>query len=184
MLCVRSVNAYFRDHAADFAYVAARHGSRIGKAVDESGKGTGSKWQTWPTQGPAGKTRKLVRGRMGAAFGKKARNMDRVEKFFNLGALPAAAVVYLIASTDAMAQRRANCGPREVEVDRLAEGDGETRQSLGLGANNQMIEVFASEETGTWTIMVTAPDGLTCLVASGRAYEEVTEALPANGNEI
>lgn len=68
-------------------------------------------------------------------------------------------------------------------VDRLAEGYGETRQSMGLGANNSVIEVFASDETGTWTITVTMPNGMTCLVASGQAYEALAEALPAKGND-
>ena len=77
------------------------------------------------------------------------------------------------------AQQRPNCAPREVVVTRLAEGYGETRQSVGLGANNAMIEVFASDKTGSWTITVTTPNGLTCLVASGQSFEEVAEALPA-----
>ena len=76
------------------------------------------------------------------------------------------------------AQNMRNCAPRDVVVDRLADGYGENRQSMGLGANNQVVEVFASDETGTWTITVTMPNGLTCLVASGQAFEELVEALP------
>ena len=72
---------------------------------------------------------------------------------------------------------------RDAVVDRLAEGYGETRQSMGLGANNAVIEVFASAETGTWTITVTTPNGLTCLVASGQSFETLAEALPAKGND-
>jgi hypothetical protein len=49
---------------------------------------------------------------------------------------------------------------------------------MGLGANNAVVEVFASEETGTWTITVTMPSGLTCLVASGQSFETLAEALP------
>ena len=54
---------------------------------------------------------------------------------------------------------------------------------IGLGANNQVVEVFASLETGTWTITVTLPDGTTCLVASGQAYESLTDPLPAPGSD-
>ncbi|MDQ2092097.1 hypothetical protein [Marimonas arenosa] len=75
------------------------------------------------------------------------------------------------------------CAPRDVVVKRLAEGYGETRQSVGLGANNAVVEVFASEDSGTWTITVTLPNGMTCLVASGQAYEELAETLPAKGND-
>ena len=43
-------------------------------------------------------------------------------------------------------------------------------QGLGPGA---VVEVFASEETGTWTITVTSVNGTTCLVASGNSYTSV-----------
>ena len=82
------------------------------------------------------------------------------------------------STLDAAAQAGRNCAPRDAVVERLAEGYGETRQSMGLGANNAVVEVFASEETGTWTITVTMPSGLTCLVASGQSFETLAEALP------
>jgi len=85
----------------------------------------------------------------------------------------------LIVMTAGMASaQNRNCGPRDAVLGRLADGYGETRQSMGLGANNQVIEVFASDDTGTWTITVTLPNGVTCLVASGQAFEELVEALP------
>lgn len=77
----------------------------------------------------------------------------------------------------------ANCAPRDMVVERLASTYGETRQSIGLGADNAVMEVFASTETGSWTITVTTASGLTCLVASGQAYEAVQDALPARGND-
>ena len=47
-----------------------------------------------------------------------------------------------------MAQSSRNCGERAQVVQRLVEGYGETRRSLGPGANNTIIEVFASVGTG------------------------------------
>lgn len=109
--------------------------------------------------------------------------MTRTSKMLHLGALSAAAALYIVSTTDASAQNARNCAPRDAVVDRLADGYGESRQSMGLGANNAVIEVFASDETGTWTITVTTPNGLTCLVASGQSYETLAEALPAKGND-
>ena len=106
--------------------------------------------------------------------------MTRTSKILHLGALTAAAALF--AATDVFAQTR-NCAPRDAVVERLAEGYGESRQSMGLGANNSVIEVFASEETGTWTITMTSPNGITCLVASGQSFESVAEALPTKGND-
>ncbi len=54
---------------------------------------------------------------------------------------------------------------------------------MGLGANNAVVEVFASAETGSWTITVTSVRGLTCLVASGQAFEDLAEALPDDGDD-
>lgn len=108
--------------------------------------------------------------------------MKPMQKIFNLTAVTAAATVYLASSVEALAQAR-NCAPREAIVDRLANGFGETRQSIGLGSNNSVVEVFASEETGSWSITVTSPNGLTCLVAAGQAFETIAEALPAKGND-
>lgn len=72
------------------------------------------------------------------------------------------------------------CAPREVVLERLAQSYGETRQSIGLGPENQMVEVFASDATGTWTIVVTRASGMSCLMASGQAFETLAEALPVD----
>lgn len=87
------------------------------------------------------------------------------------------------AAQQAAAQQNRNCAPREVVLERLANGYGETRRSIGLGVNNAVIEVFASTETGTWTITVTLANGMTCLVASGQAFETLAETLPAQGKD-
>lgn len=88
-----------------------------------------------------------------------------------------------LTATPLSAQSGANCAPREIVVERLATTYGESRQSMGLGANNAVVEVFASEISGSWTIIVTTASGLTCLVASGLAFETLAEALPAKGND-
>lgn len=77
----------------------------------------------------------------------------------------------------------ASCAPRDTVVDRLATKYGETRQSIGLGPNNAVVEVFASTTTGTWTITVTSAHGTTCLVASGQSFETLDEVLPIDGDD-
>lgn len=109
--------------------------------------------------------------------------MTRMTTWMMLGTLGAAAVLNLATTGAAVAQQQRNCGPREMVVTRLAQRYGETRQSMGLGANNAVIEVFASDTSGSWTITVTSPTGVTCLVASGQAFEELAEALPAKGKD-
>lgn len=83
----------------------------------------------------------------------------------------------------AAAETPRNCAPRKEVLERLTGGYGETRQSFGLGSEGSVMEIFASEETGTWTITVTLPNGLTCLVAAGRAFELLAKRRPEPGHD-
>lgn len=84
-----------------------------------------------------------------------------------------------VAGTTAQAQQRP-CGERDQIVQRLGNKYGEARTSRGLSHNNGMVEVYTSEETGTWTILITLPSGETCLVAAGDFWEnaplEITQS--------
>ncbi|WP_380057811.1 hypothetical protein ACFE33_05185 [Falsihalocynthiibacter sp. SS001] len=85
----------------------------------------------------------------------------------------------LLAPFAAQSQTKRACAPRQDVLDKLAESYGETRQSVGLGANNTVVEVFASEKSGSWTITLTTPNGFTCLMATGHAFETLEEDLAA-----
>lgn len=62
-------------------------------------------------------------------------------------------------------------------MQRLADRYGESPQSVGLAANNQIIEVFASDD-GTWSVLLTRADGVTCLMASGTHFETLMRLPP------
>ncbi|KIN71367.1 hypothetical protein Z949_527 [Sulfitobacter guttiformis KCTC 32187] len=113
----------------------------------------------------------------------KGTDMKRITKLLHLAALTGAAVVYLSSTQQLAARSQPNCGPRDAVLAQLAERYGETRRSIGIGSNNAVVETFASDETGSWTILVTLPSGLTCLVASGQSFEHVVEALPSKGSD-
>lgn len=85
----------------------------------------------------------------------------------------------VLATEMANAQQRAQCAERNLVIDRLTTKYGETRQTMGLAANNGIVEMHASDETGSWTITVTHPNGITCLVAAGTSFEAIEEELPA-----
>jgi len=90
---------------------------------------------------------------------------------------------YLLAAVLSIAAMPAfsdpQCGERLNILAQLAGKYGETRRMMGLAANGAVIEMFANDANGSWTATVTGPDGNTCLVASGRAFE--TMAAPAPG---
>lgn len=63
------------------------------------------------------------------------------------------------------------CGKRTDMVRQLGEKYGESRRSLGLAGGRGVVELFASEATGSWTILVTSPQGTACLMAAGEAFQ-------------
>ena len=69
----------------------------------------------------------------------------------------------MILATDHAFAEPASCAPRDRVLDRLATTYGETRRSIGLSGEEGVVEVFASDDTGTWTITLTLPTGQTCL---------------------
>ena len=74
------------------------------------------------------------------------------------------------------------CAPRDGVLTALTQKYGETRRGIGLAGTEQVMELFANADSGSWTITVTLPDGMMCLVATGQAFESLTEALPAPGD--
>lgn len=87
------------------------------------------------------------------------------------------------ATPIAEAQTR-TCADRTAVIERLAEKYGETLQSMGLHRNNGIVEVYASEQTGTWTILVTRPDGKACLLAAGQMWEAQAAPLTPPGKDV
>ena len=73
------------------------------------------------------------------------------------------------------------CAARDEVVAKLAQRFGETLRSAGLQRAEGLVEVYASERTGTWTILLIRPDGTACLLAAGELWEE--EPRPAPGED-
>lgn len=88
----------------------------------------------------------------------------------------------ILLATQALHAEGATCLNRAEMLARLAAQYGETRQAIGLAGPTQMVEIFASAETGTWTITVTTASGQTCLLAAGESFEPAMLPLPAPGD--
>lgn len=69
------------------------------------------------------------------------------------------------------------CGAHADVVARLAAKYGEARVGRGL-TEGGIIEVHASEATGTWTALAITPDGTACVTAAGtRWHGQIGEAM-------
>ena len=79
----------------------------------------------------------------------------------------------LATSSPALAQQV--CAERDAVTDRLKTKYGEHFAGGGLRNAKAIFEVWMSEEQGTWTILMTTPDGKSCVMASGTDWRD---ALP------
>ena len=89
----------------------------------------------------------------------------------------------LAGTPRAEAEEPRPCAERAEVVERLAERFGETLRSVGLHGGDAVVEVYSSEATGTWTILMTRPDGITCLLAAGERWEQSVKPITASGRD-
>lgn len=74
-----------------------------------------------------------------------------------------------------------NCAPREVVLEMLTQKYGESRQSIGMMGGANVMEMWANMETGSWSAVITRPDGIACVAASGQSFERLDEELEPAG---
>lgn len=87
-------------------------------------------------------------------------------------AFGAALVLGLTLIGVAVMAQEATCHPRDGIVTQLQDRYGEAQQGAGLTQAGRVVEIWANPETGTWTILVTRPNGVSCAVAAGEAWLE------------
>lgn len=98
--------------------------------------------------------------------------------------LVALTLTSLLLASSVFSQTRSACAERDILVKGLYEKYGETLQSFGLHQNNSVVEVYASDETGTWTILITNPSGLSCLMASGLMWGNAVPGILPEDDSI
>jgi len=70
-----------------------------------------------------------------------------------------------------------NCAERTSVVEKLEASYGEVFAGGGLQNANHVFEVWFSEDKGTWTILMTRADGVSCIMASGTNWREAPLGL-------
>ena len=78
-------------------------------------------------------------------------------------------LVALITLQGAPVAAQGLCGDRDTMVRKLDEKYGEVRRGFGV-AGGVLIEVWASEATGAFTILQTYTTGVGCVVIVGRQW--------------
>lgn len=65
------------------------------------------------------------------------------------------------------------CGKRGDVLKQLSVRHSEAPAAMGLSSTGGMLEVLTSPTGGSWTILMTMPNGVSCLVAAGENWESV-----------
>lgn len=79
------------------------------------------------------------------------------------------------------APSQARCQPRPALLALLAERYGEAPIAGGIARNGALVEVLATPDGRTWSVMVTGPRGRSCLVVAGDDWRR--RALAPQGPE-
>jgi len=66
-----------------------------------------------------------------------------------------------------------NCTDRSSALKHLSAAYQEEPVAMGLASSGGVIEVLTNDKGTSWSIIVTMPSGVTCLVASGEGWEAV-----------
>ncbi|RUW85595.1 hypothetical protein EOA29_04180 [Mesorhizobium sp. M1E.F.Ca.ET.063.01.1.1] len=77
------------------------------------------------------------------------------------------------ASPAATASGSPLCASRPEILKQLSIRFKEAPVALGLDKNGSVVEVLTSDDGETWTILISQPNGPSCLVASGEGWEEL-----------
>ena len=62
------------------------------------------------------------------------------------------------------------CTDRAALVERLTETYGERFAGAGMQNERAIFEIWVSDETGTWTIIMSRPNGQSCVMAAGENW--------------
>lgn len=85
-----------------------------------------------------------------------------------------APLVLLVASLSA--QPAANvCAAREALLTSLSREYSEAPKAVGLANNGSVVELLTSRDGNTWTLLMTRPDGTSCVVAAGEAWDQLPQ---------
>ncbi len=94
-----------------------------------------------------------------------------------------AAFVSFAANAQEQGVSAAPCGVRAEVVKKLADEFGETQREVGLVPQRDVVmELFTSGDGQTWTLMLSFPDGKSCLFASGTDWGATGHAVLKPGS--
>ncbi|MEM7060308.1 MAG: hypothetical protein AAF557_22235 [Pseudomonadota bacterium] len=91
--------------------------------------------------------------------------------------IPIAATAAFMLGSTASAQNflhQSSCGKRDEVTQKLERKFGELQRGTGVVSSRRILELWQSND-GSWTILMTRPDGVTCIMAAGEFWRKTPE---------
>lgn len=67
------------------------------------------------------------------------------------------------------------CAERTALLSSLRHEYSEAPTAVGLASNGSVIELLTTADGKTWTILMTRPDGTSCVLAAGEAWDSLPQ---------
>jgi hypothetical protein len=95
----------------------------------------------------------------------------------HLGVAAATMAWLAIAQGQAQGPQQAQvvCAERQALLSSLSRQYKENPSALGVANNGALIELLTATDGVTWTLLVTRPDGTSCVLAAGEGWEDLPQ---------
>jgi hypothetical protein len=80
---------------------------------------------------------------------------------------------FVLASSSAFAAPQ--CNSRDKVLEFLSEKYSEAPSAIGVTNNGGLVEVLSTGDGNTWSIIITSPQGMSCLVAAGEGWRLIEQ---------
>ncbi|MGO1117368.1 hypothetical protein ACTL6U_01580 [Rhodovibrionaceae bacterium A322] len=86
------------------------------------------------------------------------------------------------AINSADAQQAPTCNARDKVLSHLATKYSEAPVAVGVTSSGALLEVLSTGEGTTWTVILTRPDGVSCLLAAGEGWQPLAQQAVAESD--
>ncbi len=72
---------------------------------------------------------------------------------------------------------QAQCNKRDAVTNMLGKKYGEAPEAAGVATNGNLLVMFTNSKTGSWSMVETTPQGMSCLRAAGDGWTKLAPSL-------
>ncbi len=88
----------------------------------------------------------------------------------------AALALGLLINTAATAQAQAVCLPHEDLKEQLYANFSEAPAAIAIANNGALVQLYAKRDRSSWTLVMTRPGGLSCVLVAGEDWKNYRRA--------